>query len=45
LEIALALCTKTEPPRPAERRAKAVEKMAKVGPKLKLLKDAAKALV
>ncbi len=37
-EIAMALFTKTEPPRPAERRAEAVKKAAKTGVVAKLAK-------
>jgi hypothetical protein len=44
LEIGMAALTKTEPPRPAERRAKTVKKLAKTALKAKLVKDVAKAL-
>lgn len=47
LEIGMALLTKTEPPRPAARRAEAAKvagKVAKKGLKAKLVKDVTKAL-
>lgn len=41
-EIGLAACTKTEPPRPAERRAEAVKQFAKTALKAKAVQDVAK---
>ena len=39
LEVGMAVFTKTEPPRPAERRAEAVKKLAKNALKAKTVKD------
>jgi hypothetical protein len=44
LEVGMAAFTKTEPPRPAERRATAVKKLAKTALKAKVVKEVAKAL-
>ena len=44
LEIGLALTTKTEPPRPAERRAKGIKKLAQTAIKAKVVKDVARAI-
>jgi hypothetical protein len=42
-EIGMAAFTKTEPPRPAERRAKAVKKLAATALKVKVVQEVAKA--
>lgn len=42
MEIGMAAFTKTEPPRPAERRAEAVRKLANSALKAKVVQDAAK---
>lgn len=42
LEIGMAALTKTEPPRPAERRAEAVKKLAKTALRAKAVQDVAK---
>ncbi len=44
-EVGMAVLTKTEPPRPAERRATAIKKLAKTALKAKVVKEVAKALV
>jgi hypothetical protein len=44
LEIGMAAFTKTEPPRPAERRATTIKKLAKTALKAKVVKEVAKAL-
>ena len=44
LEIGMAAFTKTEPPRPAERRASTIKKLAKTALKAKVVKEVAKAL-
>jgi len=44
LEIGMAAFTKTEPPRPAERRANTIRKLAKTALKAKVVKEVAKAL-
>lgn len=44
LEIGMAVLTKTEPPRPAERRADAIKKLAKTAVKAKIVKEVARAL-
>jgi hypothetical protein len=44
MEIGMAAFTKTEPPRPAERRAQAIKKLAKTALKAKVVKEVAKAL-
>jgi hypothetical protein len=44
LEVGMAAFTKTEPPRPVERRAKVVKKLAKTALKAKAVKEVAKAL-
>jgi len=44
LEIGMAAFTKTEPPRPAERRANTIKKLAKTALKAKVVKEVAKAL-
>ena len=44
LEIGMAAFTKTEPPRPAERRAHTIKKLAKTALKAKVVKEVAKAL-
>ena len=44
LEVGMAALTKTEPPRPAERRADAIKKLAKTAVKAKIVKEVAKAL-
>jgi hypothetical protein len=44
MEVGMAALTKTEPPRPAERRAKAIRKLAKTALKTKIVKEVAKAL-
>ncbi len=44
LEIGMAAFTKTEPPRPAERRAHTITKLAKTALKAKVVKEVAKAL-
>ena len=44
LEIGMAALTKTEPPRPAERRAHTITKLAKTALKAKVVKEVAKAL-
>jgi hypothetical protein len=44
LEIGMAAFTKTEPPRPAERRADTIKKLAKTALKAKVVKEVAKAL-
>jgi len=44
MEIGMAAFTKTEPPRPAERRAQTIKKLAKSALKAKVVKDVAKAL-
>ena len=45
IEIGMAALTKTEPPRPAERRADAVKKLAKNALKAKVLKDVTQVVV
>ena len=45
MEIGMAALTKTEPPRPAERRADAVKKLAKNALKAKVLKDVTQVVV
>jgi hypothetical protein len=44
LEVGMAAFTKTEPPRPAERRAHTIKKLAKTALKAKVVKEVAKAL-
>jgi hypothetical protein len=44
LEVGMAALTKTEPPRPVERRTEAVKKLAKTALKAKVVKEVAKAL-
>jgi hypothetical protein len=44
LEIGMAAFTKTEPPRPAERRATTIKKLAKTALKAKVVKEVARAL-
>jgi hypothetical protein len=44
MEIGMAALTKTEPPRPAERRAQAIKKLARNALKAKVVKDVARAL-
>jgi hypothetical protein len=44
LEIGMAAFTKTEPPRPAERRANTIRKLAKTALKAKVVKEVARAL-
>ena len=44
LEVGLAAFTKTEPPRPAERRAKAVKKLVNTALKAKIVKEVTRAL-
>jgi hypothetical protein len=44
LEIGMAALTKTEPPRPAERRANTMRKLAQTALKAKVVKEVAKAL-
>jgi hypothetical protein len=43
-EVGMAVFTKTKPPRPAERRAKTVKKLAKTALKAKVVKEVARAL-
>ena len=45
MEIGMAAFTKTEPPRPAERRADAVKKLAKSALKAKVVKDVTQVVV
>src|ERR1041384_827308 len=44
MEIGMAAFTKTEPPRPAERRERAIKKLAKTALKAKVVKEVARAL-
>jgi hypothetical protein len=44
MEIGMAACTKTEPPRPTERRAQAVKTLAKNALKAKVVKDVTEAV-
>ena len=44
MEIGMAAFTKTHPPRPAERRADTIRKLAKTALKAKVVKDVARAL-
>ena len=44
LEVGMAVFTKSEPPRPAERRADSIKKLAKTAVKAKLVKEVARAL-
>ena len=44
LEVGMAAFTKTEPPRPVERRATTIKKLAKTALKAKVVKEVAKAL-
>ena len=44
-EIGMALLTKTEPPRPAQRKAKGIEKLVKTAVKAKVVQDVVKAIV
>jgi len=44
LEIGMAAFTKTEPPRPAERRAHTIKRLAKTALKAKIVKEVARAL-
>ena len=44
MEIGMAAFTKTEPPRPAERRAKTIKKLAQTALKAKVVKEVARAL-
>jgi hypothetical protein len=43
-EVGMAIFTKTEPPRPAERRATTIKKLAQTAVKAKFVKDVARAL-
>jgi hypothetical protein len=43
-EVGMAVLTKTEPPRPAERRADAIRKLAKTALQAKVVKEVARAL-
>ena len=43
-EVGMAALTKTEPPRPVERRAQTIKKLAKTALKAKVVKEVAKAL-
>lgn len=43
-EIGMAICTKTEPPRPAQRRADKVKKLAQTAVKAKVVKDLVRAI-
>jgi hypothetical protein len=44
MEIGMALLTKTEPPRPAERKAAGIKKLAKTAVKAKVVKDLVRAI-
>ena len=44
LEVGMAACTKTEPPKPVERRAQTIRKLAKTALKAKVVKEVARAL-
>jgi hypothetical protein len=44
MEVGMAALTKTEPPRPVERRAQTIRKLAKTALKAKVVKEVAKAL-